>query len=84
MPKSSKSQAQETAQLKKRLQELESENATLKTATVAPQINILGGGISGITTALFLQLCGAQTTLYTDKRPDQIALLSREPSLVGL
>ena len=58
------------------------ENAKITSA--GPRINILGGGISGITTALFLQLCGAQTTLCTDKRPDQVPLEFREPSLASL
>lgn len=84
MKKSIQSEAQENAKLKKRLKELESENKILKASAPAPRINILGGGISGITTAFFLQLCGARTTLYTDKRPDQIALYSREPSLSSL
>jgi len=84
MNKASQAQVRENAKLKKRLKELESENEILKTGASVPRINILGGGISGITTALFLQLCGAETKLFTDKRPDQIALLSREPSLSSL
>jgi D-amino-acid oxidase len=66
------------------LTKLENEHKSLKKGTTVPRINILGGGISGITTALFLQLCGAKTTLYTDKRPDQIALQLRESSLSSL
>ncbi len=84
MDKANQAQVKENAKLKKRLKELESENEILKAGAATPQINILGGGISGITTAFFLQLCGAKTTLYTDKRPDQIALQSREPSLASL
>jgi len=76
-------QARKNAKLKKIAKKHESKSENLS-AAASPRVNILGGGISGITTALFLQLCGADTTLYTDKRPDQIALQSREPSLASL
>ena len=84
MDKSTQARSRENAKLKKIPKEPENKSEIMRAGISIPCINILGGGISGITTALFLQLCGAKTTLYTDKRPDLVALISREPSLASL
>ncbi len=47
-------------------------------------IVIIGGGVSGITTALTLQLLGHQTVIYTDKRTEDITDENAHPEFASL
>lgn len=47
-------------------------------------ITILGGGITGITTAISIQLAGYDTTLYTEYRPDKISEYDAPKALTSM
>ncbi|GAA5521229.1 FAD-binding oxidoreductase [Aliifodinibius salicampi] len=48
------------------------------------KIIIIGGGVSGITTALTLQLLGCQTEIYTEKKAENIADKNTHPEFASL
>lgn len=47
-------------------------------------IIIIGGGVSGVTTALSLQLLGYETEIYTDKRVEDITDKNAHPEFASL
>ncbi len=47
-------------------------------------INIIGAGVSGVTTALTLQLMGYKTEIYTDKKDEDITDKNAHPEFASL
>jgi D-amino-acid oxidase len=48
------------------------------------RVAVIGGGITGITSAIFLREKGYSTTLYTHLRPDEVEDLSKHPEFATL
>src|SRR6056297_2259563 len=48
------------------------------------KITVIGAGVSGITTALTLQLVGFETEIVTDKKPPEITNKNNYPEFASL